>query len=98
MSKDSDFDYKISLLEQEVQNLDKPTTITRPCMPLPIILGIATPVIVLVLLLLSKPRFLLKKQGKKLIRDKVKTFKYTIALTLIIWIGIYLKFYYFKKH
>lgn len=60
------------------------------CLPTMLIAGVVAPIIVWLLLYFIQPRFVQTKEGSKYTRSNTKVFYWTILVTVIIWVGMYL--------
>ena len=86
----SAFRDKVAQLQASLDASTKSVSSKENCYPTLMIAGIAAPFLVLVLLFFLQPSFVQRKEGKKYVRDGKKTFFWSIALTLILWVLFYL--------
>ena len=84
---------KVAQLQSSLDSSTKSVAAKESCYPTLMIAGIAAPFLVLVLLFFLQPSFVQRKEGKKYVRDGKKTFFWSVALTLILWLGFYLYSY-----
>ena len=90
----SSFDEKIADLEKEVDKFSKETGVSTTCGNATLIVGGVTPFAIAILFYVVKPRFVLKKEGEKSVIDAKKVAQWTLLLSLIVWVGLYLYSYY----
>jgi len=60
------------------------------CIPTMLIAGVITPIVIWILLYFIQPRFVQSKEGAKYVRSNTKVFYWTLLITVIIWVGMYL--------
>ncbi len=60
------------------------------CFPIMIIIGAVAPVLVWLVLYFLQPSFVQKKEGDVYVRNNTKVFYWTVLITLIIWVAMYL--------
>lgn len=93
MSKENTFRDKVAQLQASLDASTKSVSSKEKCLPTLMIVGVAAPFLILVILFFLQPSFVQRKEGKKFVRDGKKTFFWTIALTLVLWVGLYLYSY-----
>ena len=87
------FEEKLDKLSEEVEIASKELGESSSCFSIPLIAGIATPFILALALWGAKPKFVTKKSGDKTLIDTKKLLQWTIIMSLVIWIGLYLYTY-----
>jgi hypothetical protein len=81
---------KTSQLETLLQESGAKIVAKERCMPTMMIAGMIVPLAVLLVLFFLQPSFVQKKEGKKSIRDGKKIFFYTVGITIMAWLAMYL--------
>lgn len=89
----SSFKDKVASLEQATAESAKKISSKEWCFPTLMIAGIAAPFLLLILLFFLQPSFVQRQEGDKYVRDGRKVFYWSIAMTLILWLGMYLYTY-----
>jgi hypothetical protein len=84
------FKEKVEQLEKATAENSKKVSSKDWCFPTLMVAGIAAPFLLLILLFFLQPSFVQRKEGDKYVRDGRKVFYWTIAMTLILWLGMYL--------
>lgn len=87
------FEEKIDRLSNLVEAKTSEVETKASCFSIPLAIGVATPFALAVVLWLIKPRFVTKKVQDKPVIDSKKLLQWTIIMTLIIWIALYLYTY-----
>jgi hypothetical protein len=90
MSKENTFRTRVAELQQKLDEATKTVASKESCFPTLMVVGIAVPFVMLILLFFLQPSFVQKKEGNKHVRDGKKIFYWTVATTLILWLGLYL--------
>lgn len=93
MSKESNFKDKVEELQRKLDSATKSVKESESCFPMLMIVGIVTPFILLLLLFFLQPSFVQKKESNKYVRDGKKIFYWSLGLTIIVWLGLYLYSY-----
>ena len=89
----SSFEDKIDILSTQVEKASENLGAESSCFTIPLVAGIATPFVLALVLWGAKPKFVTKKIGDKTALDVKKLLQWTIIMSLIIWIGLYLYTY-----
>lgn len=89
------FDEKLSALRSSINNIDRMidgrnTPVPQSCVSIMTIVAIIVPIIILLMLFFIQPSFVQKKDGRKYVRSGWKTTLWTIILTAVVWLGMYL--------
>lgn len=87
------FSEKVSELEQATADSARKVSSKEWCFPTLMIAGIAAPFLLLILLFFLQPSFVQRQEGDKYVRDGRKIFYWTVAITVILWLGMYLYSY-----
>jgi hypothetical protein len=87
------FKERVAGLEKKLQEATKNVSSQEGCFPTTMVIGIAIPFVLLLLLFFLQPSFVQKKEGAKYVRDGKRIFYWTIGITLVMWIGLYLYSY-----
>ena len=87
------FKDKVAQLEQATAESARKVSSKEWCFPTLMIAGITAPFLLLILLFFLQPSFVQRKEGDKYVRDGRKVFYWSIAMTLILWLGMYLYTY-----
>lgn len=88
-----DLKEKISQLEEKLKSVNKDVKSKDSCFPTLMVVGVAIPFVLLLLLFFLQPSFVQKKEGNAYIRDGKKIFYWTLAISLISWVCLYLYSY-----
>ena len=83
------FAERITDLENLLASTEKSVAAKDRCMPTMVIAGLATPLVLLLLLFFIQPRFVTRKEGKRKIRDGKKIALYTAIGTVLVWAVMY---------
>lgn len=89
-SKTKNYRDKVEQLENLLGEHQSKVQSKQKCLPTMMIAGAITPVILFLLFFFIKPSFVQVKEGNKFVRSGKKVFMYTIVLTLVTWLGMYL--------
>lgn len=97
-SSSSSFKDKVAQLERETQESSRKMSSKESCFPTLMIVGIAAPFLLLILLFFLQPSFVQRQENDgagnvKYVRDGRKVFYWSLALTLLLWLGLYLYTY-----
>lgn len=96
---EDDYANTISELRNSVQNIRNSINESRSpplgsslrsCLSVTTVVGFFIPFILLLLLYLVQPSFVQKKEGNKYVRSGGKVALWTIILTAVVWLGMYL--------
>lgn len=87
------FKEKVDQLQKSIDDSAKKVSAKEWCFPTLMVAGIATPFLLLIILFFLQPSFVQRHDGEKYVRDGRKIFYWTIAMTLILWLGMYLYTY-----
>jgi hypothetical protein len=93
MSKGSSFKERVEGLEKKLQEATQGVSKQDSCFPTLMVIGIAIPFVLLLLLFFLQPSFVQKKEGTKYVRDGKKVFYWSLGITLVMWVGLYLYSY-----
>ena len=95
MDRSSPFDEKIAKLTNEVEGGKIDTAGTSfSCGNAVLITGAAVPIVVGVVFCLIKPKFIMKKEGETTSINMKKLLQWTLIITLILWVALYIYSYY----
>lgn len=89
MSKSS-FHEKLASLEASLEESRKKVSAADGCFPTLIAVGIAIPFLLLIILFFLQPSFVQRKEGNKFVRDGRKIFFWTVVMTAVAWLALYL--------
>lgn len=89
-TKSSEFSQKVSNLQRQISAASEKAAGKEKCIPTMLIAGIVAPILVWVLLYFLQPSFVQKKEGTKYVRDNTKVFYWTVLVTVVIWVAMYL--------
>lgn len=84
------FAERIQKLQAATEEGERKMAAKERSIPTTVIIGAVIPFVVLLILFLVQPSIVQKKEGSKYIRDSKKMFYWTIGLTLVAWLGLYL--------
>ena len=84
------FAQKIEDLQKQISSASGKASKKEKCIPTMIIAAIAVPILAWVLLYFLQPSFVQKKEGNKYVRSAAKVFYWTVGVTVVIWIAMYL--------
>lgn len=87
------FEEKLDALTLEVDKATAAEGGKSKCFSIPLIAGIATPFILAGVLWTAKPGFVTKKINDKPVVDFKKLLQWTIVMSIIIWLALYLYTY-----
>lgn len=93
MSNKNSYRDKIAALEREINDCTggSYSTIGWGCLPTSVIIGIVSPFVIWILLYFISPGFVKKQDNNgDVVRDTKKVFIWSIILTLILWVLLYL--------
>ena len=89
-----DFTDKLAEMRNSVENIrnaiGEKSPSVKSCIPVTMMVAIAVPFLLLILLYAIQPSFVQKKDGKKYVRSGGKVILWTIILTAVVWLGMYL--------
>ena len=91
-SKAEEFERKVNELSDQIKKLKG--DVQEQCVPRMMIFAIALPIVLWLTLFFLHPGFVSKKEGNKIVRDKTKIFQYTIGITVVGWVLMYMYSYY----
>jgi len=86
----SSFEEQINALRQDADLAGARITKKKKCIPTLLIVGMVIPFIVWLVLYALQPSFVQKKQGSKYVRDNMKIFQWTLLVSVIFWVALYL--------
>lgn len=86
----SSFEEQINTLRRDADLVGDRITKKKKCVPTLLIVGMAIPFIIWLVLYALQPSFVQKKQGSKYVRDNMKIFQWTLLVSVIFWIALYL--------
>ena len=84
------FSDKIAKLSAQTDALQKEIMNKEKCVPTLIIVGVATPIIWFIVLYMLQPGFVQVKEGDKYVRSNRRVVNWTLILTILVWISLYL--------
>lgn len=87
------FAEKVAELQAATDSSSRKLALKEWCFPTLMIAGIVAPFVILILLYFLQPSFVQKQDGDKYVRDGRKIFYWSMAMTLILWLGFYLYSY-----
>lgn len=90
MESQSPFKEKIERLQAATEEGERKLTSKERSLPTIVIVGAVIPFVLLLVLFLVQPSIVQKKEGNKYVRDSKKIFYWTIGLTLVAWLGLYI--------
>jgi hypothetical protein len=91
MSSTTTFAQKVQDLEAAVANASSKVAITeRSCVPTLMIVGLVAPLLLFLIFFFLQPSFVQRKEGSTSKRDGKKVFFWTLGLTLVLWLGMYI--------
>jgi hypothetical protein len=93
----SSFREKVEKLSGDIQAKEEVVRNKEKCIPTIALVGIVVPFIILAILALFKPKIVQKKDGETYVRDPKRIFYWTVGLTIVVWLCMYL-FSYFKGY
>jgi len=91
--KSSQYREKIAHLRNEL-NKAEGLLGSEKCIPTMTIAAVVVPVLIFLVLFFLSPRFVQRKEGSKYIRCLKKVFLWTVILSIILWVTMYLYTYY----
>ncbi len=93
------FKQRLDKLTDALDASTRRVSVKDQCFPTVIAIGVVVPFATMLVLFLTKPKFVQKKEGNKSLRDSTKIFWYTLGLTMLIWGGMYVanKYHGFDK-
>lgn len=77
------FEDQLKSLQQSIANKER-------CVPTLAIVGLIAPLIVFLALYFLQPSFVQSKDGDEYVRSTSKVFYWTLGLTVLLWISLYL--------
>lgn len=86
----SPFKEKIQKLQSAVAAGEKQLVSKERSVPTNVIIGAIVPFVLLLIFVFVQPSIVQKKEGDKYVRDSKKIFYWTVGLTLVAWLGLYL--------
>lgn len=84
---------KVSELQSRIEDETKKVAGAERCFPTMLVAGIVTPFLILLVLFFLQPSFVQRKEGEKYVRDGRRIFYWTIGVTLVFWLAMYLYTY-----
>jgi hypothetical protein len=84
------FAEKVSELQNQIDLETKKISSSERCFPTMLIAGIVTPFLLLLILFFLQPSFVQRKEGEKYVRDGRRIFYWTLGVTLVVWLAMYL--------
>lgn len=93
MSKNASFEDRIVELEKQLESGGKKMKAADSCYPTLMIAGVIAPFLIMIILFFLQPSFVQRKEGEKYVRDGRRVFYWAVALTLLVWMGMYLYSY-----
>jgi hypothetical protein len=90
MSKSEDFKRRVNELQSHISAASDKASKKEKCLPTMLIAGVAAPFFVALVLYFLQPSFVQTKEGTKYVRSSTKVFYYTVAVTVVLWIVMYL--------
>ena len=84
------FAEKVSELQHSIDLETRKVASTERCFPTMLIASIATPFLLLLLLFFLQPSFVQRKEGEKYVRDGRRIFYWTVGITVVVWLAMYL--------
>ncbi|MDB4769373.1 hypothetical protein OAG24_00260 [bacterium] len=97
MDTKNSFRQKIDELENQINKVSKDVDIKSKKFPTAYIVGAATPLIVGATLYFAQPSFVQNKESGEQAKNNKKVFCWTLVISILIWIVIYL-FVYFREN
>jgi heme/copper-type cytochrome/quinol oxidase subunit 2 len=88
--KSSTFSEKVAELQGQINSASGKAASKEKCIPTMLIAGIIAPILVWLVLYFLQPSFVQKKDGNKYVRDNTLVFYWTVFVTVIIWVSMYL--------
>ena len=84
------FEKTLNELTKSIEGVKKSASSKEKCFPTMIVLGVLAPILVWILLYFLQPSFVQKREGDEYTRNSTKVFYWTVLITLIIWVALYL--------
>jgi len=94
MASNERFQKAIADLQGQLDACQAKVSLQDNCVSALIVIGVVTPIVLFLLLYFIQPRFVTSKQGDQEVRDKMKLFLWTVGVTLVVWIALYLYAYF----
>lgn len=85
---------KVRHLSSALDDSVRKISIRDECFPTAVAIGSTVPFLTMFSLFVFKPRFVMKREGNRSIRDTKRIFWWTIGLTILIWAGMWVFNYY----
>lgn len=95
MASNISFKQKVDELQEQLNKASKSVSSKDKCIPGTFIIGAIAPIIIGTTLYFTQPSFVQKKEGTKYVKNNSKVICWTMVVTILIWISLYL-FSYFK--
>jgi len=93
----TDFHEKVEQLQEELSKAQTSLTAEKKCIPVNMIAAGATPFLICTVLFFLSPKFVKVRDGDKYNRSMKKVLTWTILLSILVWVCIYL-FTYYKSY
>ena len=84
------FEDQINSLRQDAEMTSARISSKQKCVPTLLIVGMVIPFIVCIVLYALQPSFVQKKQGSKYVRDWMKIFQWTVLVSAVFWVALYI--------
>ncbi len=81
---------KVDKLQSQLDASNAKVANKEKCVPIMLIIGVIVPLLIFLLLYFLQPSFVQKKEGTKYIRNNTKLFYWTLLITVVLWIAMYL--------
>lgn len=92
MEDSGDFGEKIEKIQRALDEA-KSKNPRNKCVPMTTVISIAAPILIFIILYFLQPSFVQKLEDDEYSRSTPKVIGWTIFMSLIIWIGVYLYSY-----
>lgn len=93
MSKSESFKKKVEDIQAQLDKIGQKASSKEKCIPTMMIAGVIAPLLIFIVLFFLKPSFVQKKNGKRYERDNTKVFYWTVIVTAVVWLGMYMYTY-----
>ena len=84
------FEEEIQSLRQETEMVNNNLNKKKKGLPVMLIAGCAVPILIIFILYILQPSFVQRQDGEDYIRDNTKLFKWSLLISVIIWIIMYI--------
>lgn len=88
--KSSEFAKKVSQLQEAIDGHTSQLATKEKCLPMVLMIAAAVPLVVFLVLYFLQPGFVKKKDGGKSVRSGTKVFLWTLFVTVVAWVALYL--------